>query len=80
MPFTLPEGDSFPYAVGDWVYVKGINQAIAEGVENITAQVITAGGQVHDLPLVCAGLTPNERQILREGCLMNYYAAGFGKD
>ena len=39
-----------------------------------------ADGKVCDLPLVCAGLTPNERQILREGCLMNYYAAGFGKD
>ena len=79
VPFTLPEGASFPYAVGDWVYVKGINQAIADGVEDITGQVITADGQVHNISLKCAGLTPNERQILREGCLMNYYAAGYGK-
>ena len=75
VPFTLPEGTEFPYAVGDWVYVKGINKAIAEGVEDITGQVITADGQVRDIALKCAGLTPNERQILREGCLMNYYAA-----
>ena len=75
VPFTLPEGSDFPYAVGDWVYVKGINRAIADGVEDITGQVITADGQVHDIALKCAGLTPNERQILREGCLMNYYAA-----
>ena len=27
----------------------------------------------------CPGLTENERQILQEGCLMNYYAAGYGK-
>ena len=80
VPFTLPEGAEFPYEDGDWVYVKGINQAIADGVEDISAQVITASGEIRDIQLKCAGLTPNERLILREGCLMNYYAAGYGKD
>ena len=68
------------YEDGDWVYVKGINQAIADGVEDISAQVITASGEIRDIQLKCAGLTPNERLILREGCLMYYYAAGYGKD
>ena len=79
VPFTLPEGAEFPYEDGDWVYVKGINKAIADGVEDITAQVITASGEVKDIQLKCAGLTPDERLILQEGCLMNYYAAGYGK-
>ena len=80
VPFTLPEGAEFPYEDGDWVYIRGINQAIADGVEDISAQVITASGEIRDIQLKCAGLTPNERLILREGCLMNYYAAGYGKD
>ena len=80
VPFTLPEGADFPYEDGDWVYVKGINKAIDQGVEDISAQVITAAGQVQNIQLKCAGLTANERLILREGCLMNYYAAGYGKD
>ncbi len=80
VPFTLPEGADFPYEDGDWVYVPGIKKAIADGVEEIPAQVITADGEIHPLQLRCAGLTADERQILQEGCLMNYYAAGYGKD
>jgi len=80
VPFTMDQGIPFDYADGDWIYVKGVKSAIASGVEEMTAQVITAAGEVHELPLKCAGLTENERQILQEGCLMNYYAAGYGKD
>ena len=40
---------------------------------SVTAKVIRAGGAVCDLPLRCAGLTAEERLILQEGCLMNYY-------
>ena len=77
-PFTLPEGTEFAYEVGDWVYIPGIKAAIAAGQEEFAAKVITKDG-VKDLKLLCKGLTENERQILQEGCLMNYYAAGFGK-
>ena len=31
------------------------------------------------MKLLCRGLTDNDRLILQEGCLMNYYAAGYGK-
>ena len=66
---------------GDQTILKQLSdQAIADGVEDISAQVITASGEIRDIQLKCAGLTPNERLILREGCLMNYYAAGYGKD
>ena len=43
------------------------------------AKVIRKDGSVAELALKCAGLTPDERLILQEGCLMNYYAAGYGK-
>ena len=78
VPFTLPQGEEFEYAVGDWVYVPGIKQAIMEGKEEFAAKIVTKDG-VKDLTLLCKGLTDNDKLILREGCLMNYYAAGFGK-
>ncbi len=78
VPFTLPEGTEFTWSTGDWLYIPGIKAAIAAGQETFTAQVITETG-VQELPLVCKGLTDQERLILQEGCLMNYYAAGYGK-
>ena len=78
VPFTLPEGAEFEYAVGDWVYIPGIKKAIAEGSEEFAAKVVTADG-VKDITLLCKGLTDNDKLILQEGCLMNYYAAGYGK-
>lgn len=80
VPFTMDRSAGFPYADGDWVYIPGVKRAIAEGVEDMAAKVIRADGSIHDLPLRCAGLTADERLILQEGCLMNYYAAGYGKD
>ena len=78
VPFTLPEGVEFSYNVGDWVYVPNIKQAIMDGKEAFAAKVVTADG-VKDITLLCKGLTDNDKLILREGCLMNYYAAGYGK-
>ena len=78
VPFTV-DGD-FPWRDGDWVYIPGVRAAIARGAEDFAAKVIAADGTVRDLSLRCAGLTESERQILQEGCLMNYYAAGFGRD
>jgi len=77
-PFTLPEGAEFEYEVGDWVYVPGLKAAIAAGQEEFDAKVVTKSG-IQDLKLLCKGLTDNDRLILQEGCLMNYYAAGYGK-
>ena len=80
VPFTLDKDAPFPYEDGDWVYIPGVKAAIAGGVERLPAKVLRAGGGVEDITLTCAGLTADERLILQEGCLMNYYAAGYGKD
>ncbi len=80
VPFTMDAGTEFPYEDGDWVYIPGVKAAIAGGVEDFAAKVIRKDGTVTDLPLKCAGLTADEKLILQEGCLMNYYAAGYGKE
>ena len=78
VPFTISESEPFDYSDGDWIYVPGIRRAILSGIGAIHAKVIS-GDTVSDITVECRGLTDDERLILTEGCLMNYYAAGFGK-
>ena len=73
LPFTLAEGAEFPYAEGDYVFVGGIRKAIADGKEEFAAKVIRADGTVEELTLYVKGLTPDEKEIILDGCLMNYY-------
>ena len=79
VPFTMDQKNAFDYEDGDWVYIPGVRQAILNGQEDIAAKVITKDGKVADLSLQGKGLTDDEKLILKEGCLMNYYAAGYGK-
>lgn len=74
VPFTLDKDTKFDYQPGDFVFVKGIRDAIVNGRETIPAKVITQKG-VEDITLYVKGLTADEKTIICEGCLMNYYAA-----
>ena len=74
VPFTIAPDVEFNYNPGDMVFVPGIREAIVNGKEEIDAKVIAADG-VHDLHLFFQNLTPDERTILAEGCLMNFYAS-----
>ncbi|MEE3406940.1 MAG: hydratase [Candidatus Cryptobacteroides sp.] len=72
VPFTIASETAFDYKPGDFVFVPGIREAILSGKEEIDAKVITASG-VSDIHLYFNNLTPVEREILADGCLMNYY-------
>ena len=72
VPFTIAPETEFNYEVGDCVFVPGIRQAILDGKEEIDAKVITKDG-VKPIHLYFKNLTADERQILADGCLMNYY-------
>ena len=74
LPFTLDQGTAFPYRPGDFVFVPHIRKAIESGLENIPAKVIRAEGGVEELTLHVKGLTDDEKEIILDGCLMNYYA------
>lgn len=74
LPFTLDRDTPFPYHSGDCVFIPGIRAAIESGRENIPAKVIQQDGSVDDLILHIRGLTADEKQIILDGCLMNYYA------
>ncbi len=74
VPFTISKDTPFDYVPGDYVFIPGIREAILSGKEEADAKVITQDG-VKDIKLHFANLTADERQILADGCLMNYYAA-----
>lgn len=73
VPFTISKDTEFDYTPGDFVFVPNIREAILSGKEETDAKVITSAG-VKDIKLYFTNLTADERQILADGCLMNYYA------
>ena len=73
LPFTLDKGVSFDYAPGDFVLVPNARKLVEEGAENFPALVVTTE-KVAPLTLHIAPLTDEEKAILLDGCLMNYYA------
>ena len=79
VPFTLDESTPFDYQPGDYLFVPGIKEAVKDGKEDIPGKVVTSSG-VKDILLHVKGLTEDEKAIILEGCLINYYAAGYGKD
>ncbi len=72
VPFTIDHDVPFDYQSGDKVFIPGIRKAILEGKEEIDAVVITDNG-TKPLHLLFQNLTDNERHILADGCLMNFY-------
>ena len=72
VPFTIAPDTAFDYEPGDFVFVPGIRKAILSGAEEIDAQVISKDG-VKPIHLFFQNLTADERDILADGCLMNYY-------
>ena len=73
LPFTIDEGTAFDYAEGDYVYIPDVRAKISAGEEVFPAKVITASGDVKDITMYIKGLTPDEKEIILDGCLINYY-------
>ncbi len=77
VPFTIDASLDFSFGDGAWIYVPGARDSILAGREEFEAFVFD-GGAVREIKLYCRGLGDSEKLILTEGCLMNYYAAGYG--
>ncbi len=69
LPFILDGEVNFEK--GDYIFVPGIRKAVEEKQDDIKAYVI--GETVKELNLKLSGLTDDERQIITDGCLINYY-------
>ena len=65
--------DETVFENGDWVFVPGIRKAILGKVNEFDAYVVKADGSVVKMPVATGDLTDDERQIIADGCLINYY-------
>ena len=71
LPFVVEDPSVF--ALGDYVFVPGIKKAVLENAETFPAYVVKADGTVAEFPVSCGALTEAEREIIVDGCLINYY-------
>ena len=69
----MRQKDTDRFEVGDQITVKGVRSGILSGSESFEGSLLRNGESLK-LRLYCKGLTESERQILADGCLINYYA------
>lgn len=70
LPFLFTE-EKLPFAKGDYLYIPNIQEAVKEGKSELTAYVVKDGLSPFTLRL--GEMTQDERTILLQGCLINYY-------
>ena len=73
LPFTTKE--EMHFAVGEYIFVPNIREQLLAGESEIQA-IWLHEGSVETLKLSLDELTPKERKIIIEGCLINYYRNG----
>ena len=70
LPFIIDEGE-LPFKNLDYLYIPGIKSAIADKKTEFEAYVVK-NGNLEPFTLKMAELTPDEREIILKGCLINY--------
>ncbi|WP_455619899.1 hydratase [Eisenbergiella sp.] len=70
LPFLIEEGP-LPFTNKDYIFIPGIRKAVEQAQDTITAYTITPEG-LTPFPLTLGDLTKEERQIILDGCLINY--------
>ena len=70
LPFLIEEGP-LPFTNKDYLFIPGIRKAVEEAQDTITAYTVTPEG-LAPFPLTLGDLTKEERQIILDGCLINY--------
>ena len=68
IPFLMDGEPEF--RIGDYIYVPGIRKVLDGNLEDIKAYVV--GNGVKEIKLHIADMTPEEREIVKAGCLINY--------
>ena len=71
LPFIIDKGE-LPFENLDYLFIPEIQSAIEEGKTSFTAYVVK-DGELKEFELKMAELTPDEKDIILKGCLINYY-------
>ncbi|MFT4301552.1 MAG: hydratase [Desulfovibrio sp.] len=59
--------------VGDWLAVPNVRKAVKDAEPTILAYVVRESGKAEQIGLTLKDLTDDERQIILDGCLINFY-------
>ncbi len=70
LPFLI-DGEDLPFANHDYLYIPGIRSAVKEKAVKVTAYAVKDGRLV-PFTLGLGEMTDDERQIILDGCLINY--------
>ena len=74
LPFIASPEDENSFRLGSYIFIHGIRTAVIEGADEIKAYVIDAEtGACEEKILRLGNLTDDERDIIKKGCLINYY-------
>ncbi len=74
LPLLFKDWAQHKPQINDRFYIPNIRQAISLGLTDIPAKLLR-GGKALPITLQMATLTAEEKQILLDGCLINFYAA-----
>ena len=70
LPFIIKEGE-LPFKNKDYIFLPGIRTAVAEKSDDIKAFAVK-DGKLLEFSLKLGNLTDDERQIILDGCLINF--------
>ncbi len=71
LPFLIEEGE-LPFSNLDYLFLPGIREAVKEGKTEFTAYLVKED-VLSPFSLKMDELTPDEKEIILKGCLINYY-------
>ena len=71
LPFIIDEGE-LPFENLDYLFIPEIQSAIENGNTEFDAYVVK-DGMLKEFKLKMSELTPDEKDIILKGCLINYY-------
>ena len=73
LPFIVDASLAETLAVGDWLVVPNARKAVRNAEPAITGYVAHEGAQAQQISMTLKELTDNERKIILDGCLINFY-------
>ena len=71
LPFIIDEGE-LPFENLDYIFIPNIYDAVESGATEFEAYVVK-NGTMKAFTLKMSELTPDEKDIILKGCLINYY-------
>ena len=73
LPFIVDPALAESLKVGDWLVVPNVRSAVQNADPSFSGYVVSEGAQARQISLALKELTGDERKIILDGCLINFY-------